>query len=65
MKTSLIFRLSIGLFLLLASLAHAQSQPAAQTGYWNVETNHTTRDHIIVRFYNANINSYTKSGSTG
>ena len=53
MKTSLIFRLSLGLFLLLASLAHAQSQLAVQAGYWNVETNRTTRDHTIVRFYNA------------
>jgi hypothetical protein len=50
MKTSLIFRL--GLFLLFSSLAHAQSQPVAQPGYWNVETNHATRDYTIVRFYN-------------
>ena len=51
MKNSLIFRLGLGLFLLLSPLAHAQSQPAAQLGYWNVETNRTTHDHTIVRFY--------------
>ncbi len=53
MKTSLIFRLSLGLLLLLSTLAHAQSQPVAPAGYWNVETNRTTRDYTIVRFYNA------------
>ena len=53
MKTSLLFRLSLGLFLLLSTLAHAQAQSAAQPGYWNVETNRTTRDYTIVRFYNA------------
>lgn len=56
MKNPLIFRLSLGLFLLLSTLVHAQAQqPAALTpaGYWNVETNRTTRDHTIVRFYSA------------
>ncbi|MGY3087499.1 hypothetical protein ACVWYF_000525 [Hymenobacter sp. UYAg731] len=54
MKNLLIFRLILGLFLLLSTLAHAQVQtPPAQAGYWNVETNRTTRDHTIVRFYNA------------
>ncbi|WP_310391743.1 hypothetical protein [Hymenobacter sp.] len=58
MKTAFVFRLSaVLLLLLLAPLAHAQTTPAAAPnpalGYWNVETNLTTRDHSIVRFYNA------------
>ncbi len=55
MKTSILVRLSLVLFLLLLSpLTHAQTRPtaAARPGYWNVETNLTTRDYTIVRFYN-------------
>ena len=55
MKTFVIIRLSLGLlFGSLASLAHAQAAPPAspQPAYWNVETNLTTRDYTIVRFYN-------------
>ncbi len=55
MKTFRPFRLISVVFLLLISpLARAQSRPAASDlpGYWNVETNLTTRDYTIVRFYN-------------
>ena len=31
----------------------APSECAARQGYWNIETNLTTRDKSIVRFYNA------------
>lgn len=65
MKTLVFFRRSAVLAgLLFASLAHAQApavsaqptaaQPAAATaqpGYWNLETNGTTRDYTHVRFY--------------
>jgi hypothetical protein len=30
----------------------AQAQTPALSGYWNTETNLTTRDYTIVRFYN-------------
>jgi alpha-beta hydrolase superfamily lysophospholipase len=55
MKNAFIRRLSLLLVLFaLASLAHAQTPAAPSTpaGYWNVETNLTTRDQTIVRFYN-------------
>ena len=54
MKNTAALRLSLVLlFLSLAPLAHAQTQPAtALRGYWNLETNLTTRDYTIVRFYN-------------
>lgn len=54
MKNAAIFRLSaLFVCLLFATLAHAQMQPAAVLpGYWNIETNLTTRDYTIVRFYN-------------
>ncbi|HEX8328479.1 MAG TPA: hypothetical protein VF629_13130 [Hymenobacter sp.] len=53
MKTRLFFCMS--LFLLLnCGTALAQTAPNASsaTGYWNTETNLTTRDYTIVRFYN-------------
>jgi hypothetical protein len=54
MKISVLLRLSTLLVLLfLATLAQAQTRPAVLPGYWNVETNLTTRDYSIVRFYNA------------
>ena len=52
MKTSLIFCLSLVLLFFVSTAAPAQDRPAAPTaGYWNVETNRTTRDYTIVRFY--------------
>ena len=48
MKTSL---LAAFFCLLLPTLVHAQRAP--QSGYWNLETNLTTRDYTLVRFYNA------------
>ncbi|RAK70186.1 hypothetical protein [Hymenobacter edaphi] len=36
--------------LLMPALAHAQQAP--KSGYWNLETNLTTQDYTIVRFYN-------------
>lgn len=54
MKNSAILRLSALLVcLFLTTLAQAQTAPAALPGYWNIETNLTTRDYTIVRFYNA------------
>ena len=53
MKATAILRLSLVLvFCSLATLAQAQTQAAAQPGYWNLETNLTTRDYTTVRFYN-------------
>ena len=56
MKNFATLRLSLVLlFLSLASLVQAQTAPAAANalpGYWNIETNLTTRDYTIVRFYN-------------
>ncbi len=52
MKTSLIFRLSQLLFVFASTQVQAQTPPAARPGYWNIETNLTTRDYTIVRFYN-------------
>jgi hypothetical protein len=52
MKILTVFRLSL-LLLFLSITAQAQTRPAAQPGYWNVETNLTTRDYSVVRFYNA------------
>ncbi|TGE20978.1 hypothetical protein [Hymenobacter metallicola] len=52
MKTSPLLPLgTLLVFLTLAPLAQAQTQPTG-LGYWNVETNLTTRDYTIVRFYN-------------
>ncbi len=54
MKTAVILRLSLALFvLLLSTRARAQSALPASAGYWNIETNLTTRDYTLVRFYNA------------
>ena len=54
MKTSLPFRLLLLAGLLTcASGVTAQSALPLAAGYWNVETNLTTRDYTIVRFYNA------------
>ncbi|OON69429.1 hypothetical protein [Hymenobacter sp. CRA2] len=47
MKTLLL----IACFCLLPALVHAQQVP--QGGYWNLETNLITRDHTVVRFYDA------------
>jgi hypothetical protein len=56
MKTSLLSLLSLlFFFLLLAAPTQAQRRRAGQPalpGYWNLETNLTTRDYTIVRFYN-------------
>jgi hypothetical protein len=53
MQASLIFRPALLLFLLLISgLAQAQQSAPALPGYWNVETNLTTRDYTVVRFFN-------------
>jgi hypothetical protein len=50
MKNALTFRLAAPLVCLFVStLAQAQTAPA---GYWNTETNLTTRAYTIVRFYN-------------
>ncbi|HEX8350833.1 MAG TPA: hypothetical protein VF598_12795 [Hymenobacter sp.] len=52
MKTVIIF--CLGLFLCLVSTmtqAHTRPIEAALPGYWNIETNLTTRDYTIVRFY--------------
>ena len=59
MKSSLIFRFSLLLLVFASTLAHAPPTPtptptpAAQPGYWNIETNLTTRDYTTVRYYNA------------
>ncbi|MCB2376614.1 hypothetical protein LGH70_03415 [Hymenobacter sp. BT635] len=55
MKTNLIFRFLLAALLLPASLAFAGPRPPRSVpsqGYWNVETNLTTRDYTIIRFYN-------------
>lgn len=54
MKTRLIFCLSLLLLNCGAVLAQSPDGPSPTllTGYWNVETNLTTRDYTIVRFYN-------------
>ncbi|MBO2009139.1 hypothetical protein [Hymenobacter negativus] len=55
MKNAFIRRLSLLLVLFsLASLAQAQTPatPSTPAGYWNVETNLTTRSQTTVRFYN-------------
>lgn len=53
MKTPTILRLSALLVCLcFTTLAPAQTAPVALPGYWNIETNLTTRDYTIVRFYN-------------
>ena len=54
MKTFFALCLPVLFVVLLSPLARAQSRPAAPAspGYWNVETNLTTRDCTIVRFYN-------------
>lgn len=55
MKTNLLAWLLLAGFLTCASAAAAQAPapPAASGGYWNLETNLTTRDYTLVRFYNA------------
>ena len=54
MKTSLISLLSLLLFVFTSLQARAQAPAAtpAPAGYWNLETNLTTRDYTTVRFYN-------------
>ncbi|MBC8082739.1 MAG: hypothetical protein H7Z21_05955 [Hymenobacter sp.] len=55
MKAPALFRLFLVLSLsLITTLATARKQPArpALPGYWNLETNLTTRAYTIVRFYN-------------
>ncbi|WP_400191258.1 hypothetical protein [Hymenobacter sp. B81] len=47
MKTLILLAL---LALSAAGSAQAQAQPS--TGYWNLETNLSTRDYTLVRFYN-------------
>ena len=53
MKTPRLFGLSLLLCLFVSTTTHAQIEPAAPAGYWNLETNLTTRDYTTVRFYNA------------
>lgn len=55
MKTSVFARLVLAGALLCASAAAAQQPalPARQGGYWNLETNISTRNYTLVRFYNA------------
>ncbi|UOQ99781.1 hypothetical protein MUN81_09840 [Hymenobacter sp. 5317J-9] len=50
-----VFPRFIALLLLLAGAATAQAQSAtvSTAGYWNLETNLTTHDYTLVRFYNA------------
>ncbi|MDF7814761.1 hypothetical protein [Hymenobacter sp. YC55] len=54
MKTTLLFRLAISLLCLVASTSSiAQTRPIPDVhGYWNAETNLTTRNYTLVRFYN-------------
>lgn len=54
MKTSLLIRLACGLLLLASTpgLAQPHAPQPPELGYWNIETNLTTRDYTIVRFYN-------------
>lgn len=54
MKATLLFRLAISLLCLVASSSSiAQIRPTPDVpGYWNVETNLTTRNYTFVRFYN-------------
>ncbi|GAA4495139.1 hypothetical protein GCM10023172_06350 [Hymenobacter ginsengisoli] len=55
MKTNLLARLVLAGAISCAAKAAAQ-QPlpaAASGGYWNLETNLTTRNYTLVRFYNA------------
>ncbi len=44
--------LAFGLLLFTPRWACAQTQTADLPGYWNLETNLTTHDYTIVRFYN-------------
>jgi len=60
MKTSLLFRLSLLLVMLLFSATGAMAQKVmyseqpvvAQSGYWTLETDESNRDYTDVRFYN-------------
>lgn len=48
--------LCVSLFIALlsgVSAPSAQAQQPAPAGYWNLETNLTTRDYTVVRFYNS------------
>ena len=52
MKNSSLLRSGTLVALLcIASLAQAQTTPVPTAGYWNLETNLTTRDYTTVRFY--------------
>ncbi|UOQ99777.1 hypothetical protein MUN81_09820 [Hymenobacter sp. 5317J-9] len=55
MKSFSFLRLCLALLPLAVSpLVRAQGPGALpQNGYWNLETNLTTRDYTLVRFYNA------------
>ena len=54
MKKDVFARLVLAGALLCAADAAAQqpAPPASQGGYWNLETNLTTRAYTLVRFYN-------------
>ncbi|PJJ59956.1 hypothetical protein [Hymenobacter chitinivorans] len=51
MKTYVLVRLSLLMLALGVALAGAAA-PLPTGGYWNVETNLTTRDYTIIRFFN-------------
>ena len=53
MKTAFLFRLAVSLLCLVASTSSFAQTLAkvAKSGYWNAETNLTTRNYTIVRFY--------------
>lgn len=51
MKLNLLFPLLAGC-LLAATSAAGQAPPVRTSGYWNLETNLTTHDYTVVRFYN-------------
>ncbi|WP_375435193.1 hypothetical protein [uncultured Hymenobacter sp.] len=60
MKTSLLSRLSLVCLLLILSATMAMAQQVVYTespviatsGYWNLITDQSNRDHTVVRFYN-------------
>lgn len=53
MKAITVFRLFLVLSLSIISLQTNAEMPATIAGYWNIETNLTTRNYTIVRFYNS------------
>ncbi|UOQ68740.1 hypothetical protein [Hymenobacter volaticus] len=54
MKIALLLRLAVSLLCFTTSTSSIAQTPAkpAMSGYWNAETNLSTRDYTIVRFYN-------------